>query len=66
MLSIIHYFRNVNQNHKEVTSHVGQNGHHQSLQTINAGRVLRKGKPLSLLVGMYIDIVSKEDGVEIP
>ena len=45
MLSITHYLRNVNQNHKEVSSHVGQNGHHQSLQTINAGEGVEKKEP---------------------
>ena len=37
MLNIAHYYRNANQNYKEISPHTGQNGHHQSLQTINAG-----------------------------
>ena len=28
MLNITHYQRNANQNHNEVPSHTGQNGHH--------------------------------------
>jgi len=45
MLSITHYQRNANQNHKEVSSHAGQNGCHQSLQTINAGEGAEKREP---------------------
>ena len=41
MLNITHYQRNANQNHK-VSSHAGQNGCHQSLQTINAGEGAEK------------------------
>jgi len=28
MLSIVHYYRNANQNYNEVSSHTSQNGHH--------------------------------------
>ena len=46
MLNIIHYQRNVNQNHNEVLSHASQNGWYQkSLQTINAGEGVEKREP---------------------
>ena len=38
MLNITHYQSNANQNHNEVSSHTGQNGHHQILQTITSGK----------------------------
>ena len=31
MLNITHYYRNANQNYHEVSSHAGQNGHHQKV-----------------------------------
>ena len=46
MLNITYYQRNANQNHNEVSSHTGQNGHHQNiLQTINAGESVEKREP---------------------
>ena len=43
MLSIANYQRNANQNYNEVSSHTGQNGHHQkNLQTINPGEDMKK------------------------
>ena len=42
MLNIIHYQRNANKNHNEISPHSGQNGHHQNLQTINAGEGVEK------------------------
>ena len=45
MLSITHYQRNANQNHNEISSHTGQNGCYQSLQTINAGEGVEKKEP---------------------
>ena len=66
MLNIIHYQRNANKNHNEVSSHVTQNDHHQSLQTTNAGEVWRKGNPLTLLVGMQFGTAIMENSVEIP
>ena len=50
MLNITHYQRNANQNHNEESSHAGQNGCHQSLQTINAGEGVEKREP-SYIVG---------------
>ena len=37
MLNITNYWRNANQNYKEVSFHISPNGHYQSLQTINDG-----------------------------
>ena len=31
MLNIAHYYRNANQNYKEISPHTGQNGHHQKV-----------------------------------
>ena len=45
MLNIIHYQGNANQNHNDVSSHAGQNGCYQSLQTINAGEDVEKREP---------------------
>ena len=45
MLNITHYQRNANQNYNEVSSHAGQNGHYQSLQTINTGEGVDKKEP---------------------
>ena len=43
MLNITPYYRNPNQNHNEVSSHICQNGCHQKgLQTINAGEGVEK------------------------
>ena len=49
----------------EISPHTGQNGYHQSLQTINAGEVWSKGNALALLVGMKIDTVTMENIVEV-
>ena len=45
MLNFTHFQRNSNQNHNEISSYAGQNGHHQSLQTINAGEGMERRKP---------------------
>ena len=45
MLNITNYRRNANQNYNEVSPHTGQNGHHQSLQTINAGEGVETREP---------------------
>ena len=43
MLNIAHYQRNANQNHNEVSSHTGQNGHHR--KSTNAGKGVEKSEP---------------------
>ena len=47
MFSISHYQRNVNQNHNEVTSHVGQNVCYPKvyIQAINSGEGVKKREP---------------------
>ena len=45
MLNIIHYQRNANQNHNEVSSHTSQNGCHQKVYTINIGDGVEKKEP---------------------
>ena len=58
---------NTNQNLNEVSSHTGQNAHHQKVykQKILV-RMWIKQIPLILLVGMEIDTVTMEDSMEIP
>ena len=51
MLNIIHYQRNANQNHSEVSTHSSQNGRHQKVYKQMLERVWRKRNPLTLLVG---------------
>ena len=51
MLSISHYQRNAHQTHTEVTSHTGQNGHHESLQTINTGEGMEQRERSSTVGG---------------
>ena len=46
-----HYQRNANQNYNEVSSHSGQNGNHQSLQTINAGEGAERREPTYTVCG---------------
>ena len=49
MFNITNYQRNANQNYMEISSHMGQNGHHQkNLQTINAGEGVEKREPTAL------------------
>ena len=42
MLNIAHHQRNANQNYNEISPHTGQNGPHQSLQTITAEEGMEK------------------------
>ena len=51
MINIINYYGNSNQNHYEVQHYTGQNGHHQSLQTINAVEAVEKREPYYTVVG---------------
>ena len=44
MLKITHYQSNANQNHNDVSSHTGQNGHKQSLQKMNTGEGVEKSE----------------------
>ena len=48
MLSITNYQRNANQNYN---SDISQNGHHQYLQTINAGEDVEKREPSDIVGG---------------
>ena len=54
MLDIANYERNANKNHNEVLLHSGQNGHHQSLQIINAGEDVEKKEP-SYITGRNVN-----------
>ena len=44
-INISNYQRNANQIYNEVSPHINQNGHHQSPQTINAGKGMEKREP---------------------
>ena len=67
MLNITHYQRNENQNHNEVSSHTGQNAHHQKVYKQQMlERVWRKGNHFTLLVGMQTDTTTIEKSMEIP
>ena len=65
MLNITNYQRNANQNYDEVSPDTGQNDHHQKIyKQLMLERVWRKGNPLALLVGMYIDTATMENSME--
>ena len=64
--SISLYWRNANQNHYEVSSHSGQNGHLQEVYKEMLERVWRKGNPLTLLVGMQTGTATMENSTEVP
>ena len=67
MLSITNYQRNANQNYSEVSPHMGQNGLRQKVyKRLMLEGVWRKGNPLTLLVGMQIDIANMENSMEVP
>ena len=51
MLNITH--ENANQNYNEISPHTSQNGHHQSLQTINSGEDVEK-RECSCTVGQNV------------
>ena len=52
MFNITYYQRYAIQNYNEISSHTGQNGHHQkNLQTVNAGEGVEKRKPLCTVGG---------------
>ena len=51
MLNIIHFQRNANQNHSEVSTHSSQNGHHRKVYKQMLERVWSKRNPLTLVVG---------------
>ena len=59
---------NANQNHKKVSSHTSQNGHHQNgLQTINAGDGVEKREPSCTVDGnASTDKTTMENSVAIP
>ena len=67
MLNITNYWRNASQNYNELSPHTDWNGHHQkNLQIINAGKGVEKGNPLTLLVGMWIGVVTMENSKVVP
>ena len=54
MLNITNLQRNANQNHNEVSPHIGQNGHHQKIRTINAREGVEEREP-SYTVGRNVN-----------
>ena len=51
ILNITKYYRHVDQTYNDVSPHTSQNGHHQSLQTINAGEGVEKREPSCSIAG---------------
>ena len=67
MLNITHYQRNANQNHNEGPSHTGQNGCYQKVYKQGMlERVWKKGKLLTLLMGVQTSTATMENSMEIP
>ena len=60
MLNITSHQGNANQNFNEVPSHTNQNGHHQKSTNILLEGVWRKGNPPTLLMGIQIGAVTRE------
>ena len=67
MLNTANYWRNVDQNYNEVSSHTGQNGHglllcrHKSLQITNA-----RERNAPLLLGMQIGTATVGNSMKVP
>ena len=62
-----HYQRNANQNYNEISSHTGQNGHHQKKPTNNnAGEGVEKREPSCTVGRMQIDTATMENSLESP
>ena len=66
MLSITSHQRDANQNHNEVPCHTSQSGQHKQIHKQMLERMLRKGNPSALLVGMQTCEVTVENSVEFP
>ena len=67
MLNITHYQRNAHQNHNEVPFHASQKGYYPKVyKQYMLERVWRKGKPLTLLVGMQTSTATVKNSMEIP
>ena len=66
MLSITSHQRDANQNHNEIPSHTGQNGHHKQINKHVLERMRRKGNPSALLVGMQTGEATVENCMEFP
>ena len=67
MLNITNYQRNANQNYNKVSPHTSQMAiikkiHKQKMLE----RVQREENPPTVLVGMYIGIVTMENSTEVP
>ena len=66
MLSITSHQRDANQNHNEVPSHMGQSVPHKEVNKQMLERMLRKGNPSALLVGMQTGEATVENSMEFP
>ena len=52
MLNNVNYQRNANQNHNELSPHIGQNDYHQKVNIqINVGKNVEKREPLYTVHG---------------
>ena len=65
MLPVTNYYRNTNQKNED-SPHTGQNASLKSLQITNAGEMVNKRNPLTLLMGLYIAAATVENIMEVP
>ena len=66
MLNITNYQRNANQNYNEVSSHYGQNGHHQKVQIIKSEEDMEKRELSYLVGGNVIGTATMNNSMEVP
>ena len=67
MYSVSLAIREMHINHNEIPPHTCQNGHHkQSNKQQVLARMLRKGNPSALLVGMQTGADTMENSMEFP
>ena len=53
-------------NHKEISLHTSENGHHKQINKQVLERMWRKGNPSALLVGMQTGEAPVENSMEFP
>ena len=66
MLSITGHQRYANENHNQVPSHTSHSGQHKQIHKQMLERMLRKGNPSALLVGMKTGEATVENSMEFP
>ena len=66
MLSITSHQTDANENHNEILSHTGQNGHHKQINKKVLERMWRKDNLGALLVGMQTGASTVKNSMEFP